>query len=178
MTSSHQRLLTTIITLLLALVVVPVWAEERTVKATAAWRAEGDIFKVQDDLALFVGAFGGIMFVETKKGELDAAKLLCPGMLELNLNNGSQSGEGRCIITGQSGDRVYATWQCAGVHLKGCQGNFTLNGGTGKFAKVTGHSTFEIRSDIAAYVASTTGDRVEASASGVAVWPSLTYKTH
>lgn len=176
MTSSHQRLLT-IITLLLALVAAPVWAEERTVKATAAWRAEGDIFKVQDDLALFVGAFGGIMFVETKKGELDAAKLLCPGMLELNLNNGSQSGEGRCIITGQSGDRVYASWQCAGVHLKGCQGNFTLHGGTGKFAKITGHSTFEIRSGIAAYVAGTTGDRVEASASGVAVWPSLTYKT-
>ena len=30
---------------------------------------------------------------------LDAAKLLCPGMMEINLDDGTQSGEGRCILT-------------------------------------------------------------------------------
>jgi hypothetical protein len=174
--STKQRLFLVLAVLVLAISGMTVAAEEGTVKATAAWQGRGRFFLVQEKLALFVGAFEGIMFVETQKGDLDAAKLMCPGMLEINLDNSAQSGEGRCLITGRSGDRVYATWRCAGEHSDGCMGTFTLHGGTGKFQGITGNSNFQIRSDMLTYVADLSKESVEGSASGVAVWPALTYK--
>jgi hypothetical protein len=174
--STKQGLSLVLIALVLAISSMPVAAEEGTVKATAAWQGQGRLFQVQEKLALFVGAFEGIMFVETQKGDLDAAKLLCPGLLEINLESGAQSGEGRCLLTGRSGDRVYAVWNCAGEHSDGCTGTFTLNGGTGKFQGITGSSKFQIRSDILEYVADMSEDSIEGNASGVAVWPALTYK--
>ena len=151
-------------------------AEEGTVKATSAWVGQGQFFQVKEKQALFAGAFEGIMFVERKEGDLDAAKIVCPGMVEVNVDDGMQSGEGRCIIMARSGDRIYARWNCAGEHLRGCAGAFILLGGTGKFKDITGKSDFEVRSNIAEYVVTIPGDRVQATASGVAVWPALTYK--
>jgi hypothetical protein len=144
-------------------------AEEGTVKATSAWQGQGQFFKVQEKQALFAGSFSGIMFVETKQGALDAAKIVCPGMVEVNLADGTQSGEGRCIITAQDGTRVYAGWNCAGEHMVGCKGTFTLLGGTGRFARITGQGDFVIRSDIAAYVADLSQESVQAAATGLAV---------
>lgn len=174
--STKQGISLALAALVLAVSSMTVAAEEGTVKATAAWQGQGRFFRVQEQLALFVGAFEGIMFVETQKGDLDAAKLLCPGMLEINLESGAQSGEGRCLLTGRSGDRVYAVWRCAGEHGDGCTGTFTLHGGTGKFQGITGNSNFLIRSDMLAYVTEMSDDSIEGSASGVAVWPALTYK--
>jgi hypothetical protein len=64
-------------------------------------------------------------------------------------------------------------------YLAGCKGTFTLIGGPGKFERISGKSDFQIRSDIAAYVVdlSDTMDGVQTVATGVAVWPALTYKT-
>jgi hypothetical protein len=97
-------------------------------------------------------------------------------MIEINLNNGSQSGEGRCLVTAREGDKVYAVWRCAGEHGAGCAGTFTLNGGTGRFKGITGHSDFEVRSELATLAATADAEVVEGTASGVAVWPALTYK--
>jgi hypothetical protein len=162
--------------MLVVLRIMPLYAEDATIKATAAWQAQGHFFQVQEKQALFVGAFSGIMLVEPKQGGLDEAKMLCPGMLEVNLNDGAQSAEGRCIITTPSGDRVYATWNCTGVHLAGCTGRLTLVGGTGKFKDITGSGDFHMRSDVVEYAAKIQGDSVEAAAIGVAEWPALKYK--
>ena len=151
-------------------------AEEGTVRATSAWVAEGRYFEVKDEQALFVGAFAGVMYVETRQGAIDAAQILCPGMIEINLNDGTQSGEGRCIITAREGAKVYATWRCAGEHFAGCTGTFTLTGGTGRFKGITGHSAFEVRSQLAELAARPEEESVQGSAAGVAVWPALTYK--
>jgi hypothetical protein len=173
---SKKELSLVLVTFLFVIGSTTVAAEEGTVKATAAWQAHGRFFRVQEKLAIFVGAFEGTMFIETKKGDLDAAKLMCPGMLEINLDHGGQSGGGRCLLEGRSGDRVYAVWTCAGEHGDGCMGTFTLNGGTGTFQGITGGSEFEIRSDMVSYVADLSEKSIEGKASGVAVWPALTYK--
>ena len=55
-------------------------------------------------------------------------------------------------------------------------GMSSLLGGTGKFEQITGNSEFGIRSDMAKYVVDIPGDSVEAKATGMAVWPVLTYK--
>ena len=161
---------------ILAASVLLVHAEEGTVKATSAWIGKGSFFQVKDKLSLFAGAFEGIMYVENQEGALDAAKIVCPGMVEIDLNDGKQSGEGRCVIMNKEREHIYARWQCAGTHLEGCAGPFTLLGGTGRFKDITGRGEFHIRSDIAEYVLNIPGDRVEGTATGVAVWPALSYK--
>ena len=115
---------------------------------------------MQEKQALFVGTFSGTILAEPKQGGLDVAKMLCPGMMEVNLNDGAQSAEGRCIMTTRSGDRVYATWNCTGVHLAGCRGTFTLVGGTGKFKDITGSGDFQIRSEVVEYASKIQGDSV------------------
>ena len=162
--------------LLVTLIGVAAAAEEGTVRATSAWVAEGRYFEVKEDQALFVGAFAGVLYVETKQGTLDAAKILCPGMIEINLNNGTQSGEGRCIITARDNAKVYAIWRCAGEHFSGCTGSFTLAGGTGRFKGITGNSAFEVRNQLAELAVTSGEDSVQGTAAGVAVWPALTYK--
>jgi hypothetical protein len=98
-----------LITCALALVaIIAAHAGETSVKAWAAWQGQGRFYKATDNLALFSGYFEGIMEVENKQGELDAASMICPGMLEVNLTDGTQQGWGRCIIVTRGGDRVYA----------------------------------------------------------------------
>jgi len=162
--------------MLVALRIMPLSAEEATIKATAAWQAQGQFFQVQDKQALFVGAFGGTLLVEPKQGGLDVAKMLCPGMMEVNLTDGAQSAQGRCIIAARSGDRVYATWNCTGVHLAGCTGRFALVERTAPGENITGGGDFQMRSDVVEYAAKLQGDSVETAAVGVAEWPALTYK--
>src|SRR5262245_18379243 len=66
--------------LLVALWPMPALAEEVTVKATAAWQAQGHLFQVKEKQALFVGSFSGMLVVEPKQGALDIGKMLCPGL--------------------------------------------------------------------------------------------------
>ena len=42
-------------------------------------------FQAREKQALFVGAFSGTRLVEPKQGGLEVAKMLCPGMMEVNL---------------------------------------------------------------------------------------------
>jgi hypothetical protein len=149
--------------------------EEGTVEAMATWQGRGRFFQTSVDEALFVGAFAGILYVQTQAGELDAAKMACPFTMTLNLNDGEQSAEGRCFITARGGDRVFAKWACAGKSLKGCAGKFVLTGGTGKFLGIGGESDFLVRSSLAELTVQGDGS-VEETAAGLAAWPALKYR--
>jgi hypothetical protein len=156
---------------------VPALAEEGTIKASAAWHGHGQFYKAKDNLDLFAGYFGGIMYVENRQGALDAASLICPGFLEINPDDGAKKGEGRCVILTRDGERAYASWICTGQHLEGCAGTFTLNGGTGKLTNLSGQGEFPVRSTVAEYMAAMPEGGVTGDFSGLAVWPALHYKT-
>ena len=151
-------------------------AEEGTVNALASWQGQGRLFKTAEQQALFVGAFVGILFVENNQGALHAARILCPASMDVDLETGVQSGEGRCIITARGGDRVFARWACSGVHFRGCGGKFTLTGGTGKFQGITGDSLFVVKSALHELAEGRTSDEVREEAAGLAVWPELRYR--
>jgi hypothetical protein len=163
--------------LALVAIIVPVHADETSIKAWAAWQGQGRFYKATDNLALFSGYFEGIMEVENKQGEIEAASMICPAMLEVNLTDGTQQGWGRCIIVTRDGDCVYAGWSCSGKHLEGCGGPFNVSGGTGKFLSVSGESIFVVRSTIAEYVASIPEGGVTANFAGQAAWSALRYTT-
>jgi len=151
------------------------WAEEKIVlEATATWESKGNIYLTGKDQAMFVGGLRGVMFVQDGKGTLNAAQIVCPGSIEVNLTSGESQGEGRCIVTGASGDRVFAAWECVGIATVGCIGKFDLTAGTGRFQGVTGGGPFVLRSAIGQLRADMITGEVDSIGLGLASWPKLT----
>lgn len=148
---------------------------EDTIKAFAAWQGRGQIFETGVNQATFVGSFTGMMFVETEKGPLDAGFMICPAVVDVDLNDGTQQAKGRCTITAKDGSRAFGEVSCRGVHLVGCDGEFTFTGGTDRFEGITGGGPITIRSGLQE-IAAGAGNIVQESAGGIIVWPKLTYK--
>jgi hypothetical protein len=158
------------------LATAPASAEtQQTVKAFAAWQGRGQIFETGPTRATFVGSFSGMVFVDTEKGPLDAGFMVCPAFLDVDLTSGKQEAKGRCTITAKDGARAYGEVSCKGVHLVGCDGDFTFTGGTERFAGITGGGPVTIRSGLHE-AALGAGNIVQESAGGIMIWKELTYK--
>ena len=121
-------------------------AEEGTIKAFATWQGDGQTLQTGTNETTFIGTIAGTVYVETDKGPIDGGQMVCPAMLVVNTDDGTQSGDGRCNITARDGARIFAQLTCTGVHLVGCAGDFTLTGGTDRFAGITGGGHFTVRS--------------------------------
>ena len=150
--------------------------DEQSIKAFAAWQGRGQIFETGPDRVTFVGSFTGMIFVETDKGPLDAGFMVCPAILDVNIKDGMQEGKGRCTISAKDGSRAYAELSCKGVHLVGCDGDFTFTGGTDRFEGLTGGGPITIRSGGLRDAALGAGNTVQDSAGGIIIWPKLTYR--
>lgn len=150
-------------------------AEEREVKASAAWIAQGRFVPSGEGKVFFVGVFTGIMFVDKAEGWLNAMSLVCPGTLEVEINGGRQHGEGRCLLRVDDTHQVFARWSCAGTHQVECTGPFTLVGGTGRFAGITGQGQLRLRTGFAELKAPPE-EMMRETAAGLAEWTSLRYR--
>lgn len=170
------RVTTIFVSAILSLSAPVIAAEEGEVQALSAWQGEGKIYKIGANEALFLGVFTGIVYAQNRKGALDAADLVCPGTAQVNLKNKSMVGEGKCIITTQDLQKIYADWQCSGTFGVGCAGSFRLTGGTGRFTGITGESEFLIRSGLWEIDATYDFDVVSHSSAGLAQWPELRYR--
>src|SRR3546814_12224528 len=71
--------------------------------------------------------------------------MVCPATLEIDLENATQRGQGKCIITGDDGAKIFADWSCQGVHLIGCDGELKLTGGSGRMTGNTGAGRLTVR---------------------------------
>jgi hypothetical protein len=149
--------------------------DEQSIKAFAAWQGRGQIFETGPDRATFVGSFSGMIFIDTEKGPLDAGYMVCPAILDVNVKDGTQEGKGRCTISAKDGSRAYADISCKGVHMVGCNGDFTFTGGTDRFEGLTGGGPITIRSGVQDFAVGG-GNTVQESAGGIIIWPKLTYK--
>jgi hypothetical protein len=178
MTRRIRRFIAISLTALLAAVVLarPAHAaEEGTLKAFAAWHGDGQTVQTGPNEATFIGTIAGTVYVETDKGPVDGGQMVCPAMLVVNTDDGTQSGTGRCNITARDGARIFAQLACTGVHLVGCAGDFTLTGGTDRFAGITGGGHFTVRTQLQELVR-LSGSTVVQSASGIMFWRELHYK--
>jgi len=151
-------------------------AEEIKMRATATWQSKGSLFLTGENEALFVGGFNGIIFADDGLGNFNAAQLVCPGMMDINLKNDEMSGQGRCIITNAKGHRVFAKWQCKGIATQGCKGDFDLLAGTGPFQGVSGGGEFVLRSAMSKLTADLISGDIDTIGLGIAAWPDLTVK--
>lgn len=150
-------------------------AEKKTLKATMPWDGEGRVFRVAPEQVLFLGAFQGIIYLETSEGHLDEGFVECPASQRVDLATKETSARGHCMITASGGDVVYADWTCKGS-VGRCKGDFTLVGGSGKFKGVTGSSELLVRSPLRALVADMGNGNVLRVGSGLAELPKLTYE--
>jgi hypothetical protein len=107
--------------LALMAVILPGYAGETSDKAWAVWQGQGRFYKATDNLALFSGYFEGLMEVENRQEELNASSMMCPGILEVNLTDGTQQGWGRCVMmtgNGVVGAEVhYTVSQAPAIHI-------------------------------------------------------------
>ncbi len=169
------RWLTLVLMLVLAGLSATVAAEQKSLKAIIPWNGEGRVFQVAPGTLQFLGAFEGVMYIETAEGKLDEAFVRCPVIQKIEIKTKNTSGSGSCMITASSEDTVFAEWTCAG-QVGGCKGEFKLTGGTGQFEGITGLSKFIVRSPLHALVAGMSGGNAMHVASGLAVLPELIYE--
>ena len=103
-------------------------------------------------------------------------QLVCPGAFEADYATNTNRGEGRCIITTRSGERLFARWACVGEPDKGCAGRFAFTGGTGTYQGVTGDGELALRLTIEKM---TRLEQLESDydVKGLASWPALRYRT-
>ncbi len=150
------------------------FAEEGTVRAMAPWKGQGFAFPVGEDTAYMVAVYSGTMFVEDAKGALHAGSIVCPGTVEGNFKTMTKTGQGRCIITNEDGDRIYARFTCKG-DMEGCRGTFKLDGGTGRFSGITGEGEMVSQLQARAVTVVAGFDPAHQVSEGVIVWPKLKY---
>jgi hypothetical protein len=149
-------------------------AEQSSLKAIIPWDGEGRVFRIGMDTMLFLGAFEGIMYVETAEGKLDEGFVVCPVTQKLNLKTKATTGSGNCMITASGGDTVFADWSCSGK-VGGCKGDFKLTGGSGQFKGITGSSKLIVRSPLSVLAGDMASGSVVRVASGIAILPELKY---
>jgi hypothetical protein len=148
--------------------------EERTDQAMAPWQGSGEVFVIAPEKLMILGSFTGIMYLQGKQGVLDGTVMLCPATQTLDLKAKRAEGNGYCTLMATDNDVAYSAWKCTGAQ-GACEGDFTLTGGTGKFAGITSGGKFTVRAVLAETAASLSEGGVVRDAAGLAVWPALKY---
>ncbi len=151
-------------------------AEKGTLQAIIPWDGEGRIYQVNSGTVVFMGAFEGIMYVESAAGDMNEGFVVCPVMQQLDLGSGRTQASGHCEITVSPDDVVYARLTCKGVAGGGgCEGDFELTDGEGKFKGVSGGGKLRVRSPMRAIVADLASGTVVRVATGLATIKDLKY---
>jgi hypothetical protein len=149
-------------------------AEQDTVQAIIPWEASGRVFHVDTSTIMFLGAFTGVMYIESSQGELHEAFVMCPIVQKLSLKTSNSEAVGHCEISASPEDVAYAELTCNG-EVGSCDGTFTLIDGEGKFAGISGTGTLRVRSPMRALITDMAAGAELRVASGLAVIKDLKY---
>ena len=149
-------------------------AEQDTVQAIIPWEASGRVFQVDTSTMMFLGAFTGVMYIESSQGEMHEAFVMCPITQKLNLEMGKSEATGHCEISASPENVAYAELTCNG-EVGSCNGTFTLIDGEGKFAGISGTGTLRVRSPMRALITDIAAGSELRIASGLAVIKDLEY---
>ena len=104
------RCLTMVLMLVVSGLSATVEAEQKSLKAIIAWDGEGRVFQVGSGELQFLGAFEGVMYVETAEGKLDEGFVRCPVIQKIEVKSKKTTGSGSCMIIASGEDKVYAEW--------------------------------------------------------------------
>ncbi len=155
------------------LVAAPAMAQDRvTVDAFAILSARGALIEAPSGVERFAGEMHGPYFIDSGAGPIPAGRISCIGALAADAANGSQTAEGVCRIEAEDGAVAFGAFECDGYRLVGCAGPFTLDGGEGRLAGVTGGGPMVLRRTGTVLAVGDDGRMVE-GAVGIASWKGL-----
>lgn len=149
-------------------------AAENSVEAFSSWQARGQLYPTAPEEMTFVGSLFGLLYVKGEDGSFDAGLITCPSTIEMNTRDRRLAGTGKCVIITPDSERVYAAFQCSGEYGQGCNGKFTLTGGTGSKSAISGGGEVQFKSAFS-NLTLLPGSQVEQESVGMAYWPRLTY---
>jgi hypothetical protein len=113
------------------------------------WEAHGRLYATGPKTLMLLGEVEGTLYAESGKGKFDGATMVCPMLHEVNLEDKSVHGEGRCTIFPKgSDDVVFASYTCFG-QVGSCEGVLELTAGTGKYEGISGSSNMVSRTGVA-----------------------------
>ncbi len=141
-------------------------------KFLSTWEAHGNFYAVEPNKLLFQGSFEGMMFTEDGGGLMDGARIVCAVTQEFDLNSSATQAVGKCSIDVSDEDTIYARFDCEGEPGM-CDGQFTLVGGRGIFANITGGGNYRSRTQLAELATKLGSNAVVGSAEGIAIWSSV-----
>lgn len=150
-------------------------AEQGTAKILAPWEANGQLFQIAVDKLQFIGTFEGVMYIEHGDGLLDAALFTCPSTQIIHVLSNQLEGHGFCTVESPTGDFVYAEFTCNG-EPGSCTGTFTLTGGTGRLAGITGESDMIVRTALSGTAMNESTGGTVSAAKGLAIWPEMRFE--
>ena len=111
MTMNRSSLIS--VAVLLLSMLLPVHAAEKdTVQAIIPWEASGRVFQVDTDTMLFLGAFTGVMYIESSEVEMHEAFVMCPIMQKVSLETSNSEAVGHCEISASPENVAYAELIC------------------------------------------------------------------
>jgi hypothetical protein len=174
MTVKRSFLISAAVLLLLNVALVYA-AEQDTVQAIIPWEAEGRVFQVDTSMMMFVGAVEGVMYIESSRGKMHEAFVMCPIVQKFDLETGKTEAVAHCEISASGEDVAYAELSCKG-EIGSCNGKFTLIDGEGKFVGISGAGALRVRSPMRALIADMAAGAVLRVASGLAVVTDLEYQ--
>jgi len=155
----------------------PAEAEEQKMNAFAMWKGEGYLVQTGPKQGTFSGTLVGNMYILTDKGPQLFGGMVCPASIDIGLEDKSQTGRGRCVITSKDDAHVFAEITCTGFHMVGCDGDFKITGGSGRFGGITGGGRVMLRMDSPPTVAGLPGGVATEQGTGTIYWLDLTFKT-
>ena len=151
---------------------VAVFAETTTISAVIPWQGQGQVFQVGEGKAQFLGSLEGIMYVETAEGEMNEAFVRCPILQDINLEEGTTSATGKCIIVVSPEDTAYAEITCEGAEGI-CRGEFRFTGGAGSLQGIRGSGEMTARSPVHALASDLSAGVLIQAAAGILQMPEL-----
>ena len=149
-------------------------AEKGTVQAIIPWEASGRVFQVDTSTMMFLGAFTGVMYIESSQGEMHEAFVMCPIVQKVDLETSDSEVVGHCEISASPENVAYAELTCDG-EVGSCNGTFALVDGEGEFAGISGSGTLRVRSPMRALITDVAAGAELRVASGLAVIKDLEY---
>ena len=173
MTMNRSSLISAAV-LLLSMLLPAHAAEKDTVQAIIPWEASGRVFQVDTGTMLFLGAFTGVMYIESSEGEMHEAFVMCPVMQKVSLETSNSEVVGHCEISASPENVAYAQLTCDG-EVGSCNGTFTLIAGEGKFTGISGTGALRVRSPMRALITDVAAGAELRVASGLAVIKDLEY---
>lgn len=104
-------------------------------------RATGTSHEIEKGHVFFVGTFSGVFFNDVANGFLDKSSVECPGVNDI-VNGLSIANHGYCIVTDKDGDKAFLVWKGKDSSPNVGGGEQRWTGGTGKYAGLSGNSTY------------------------------------